>query len=858
MALFKNRKKMSLALGLLGLVVLVAFGLSQQANDKEPPGKAGVPKPWTGTQSTMVSTRPYVGPQVSLGDGIRESSGQSFLRPPTPASTGNPEGPRNVAAQAGRSFGKDTLATQWTLPEWASDNSYALAMTSHSNGRLYIAYERTSVGWNGEVYIRIDYSEDCGLTWKDAGFAISSNYHFRNPSIAVTNSHIIIAYEAWEFGAAQPFIQISTAPLLNTGSAFTHHSILYHYSQDYGRNPHIWTDLHSYPTSSSVYLVYEWLVDAAGTNINVDFQRSGDDGFTWKDHRVLWGDTDLNYHLRPHGCWADATAHYLYVVHYDDTDNTIEMRKSTDWGVTFNAEPGQTLATITNEPGYDGVAPVIAASTVNGLQGVWVSFAQGDGTGDEDIYYLVSSDRGVSFYGPAVNIAQSTANEFRPLIVADPEGVYLHIVWTNQNWEVWYVTVSNDFAFWRLGYSDGIKVNRGGLASAARPDKGIATAWNFGFAGISWLDYDYEPNSNYVPFYNRHVPDDLVGTWDGQGVYYRTDGGSWIYLASPANLVAAGNLDGAFDVFWGDGTPDLVGDWTGSGLYARNSNGGAWTYIGTSPVDLAVGDMDGGGYEEILATWNGQGVYYKTSISGGWVNMATPATMVAAGDLDGDGVDDLIGVWPAQAGVYVKYSTGGTWAYIGSAPRHITTGDMDGDGRDDLVGTWDGQGVYWRKSQTGVWTLLGSPATLVTTADMDGDGRDDIVGIWPSQAGVWTKYSSTNQWEYIGSSLRDMSSAPMRSGPTTWGAQSAGEVLFEPKGGTAKNDYPVASEDYSANSPGKPGFTCLSQPNLVPVHDPNYPLVPGPGMAGFTFERTPNPVPVASPKRGEDGQGKIK
>jgi hypothetical protein len=844
----------------MGLAALVAIGLSQQTSDKEPPGKPGVPKPWAGTQSTIVSTRPFVGPQVSLGDGKPEASGESHLRPPTPASPGDPDGSGEAAAQAGRSFGKDTLANHFTRPDWASDNCGHLAMTSHSNGRLYIAYEKTSIGWNGEVYIRVDYSDDNGLTWKESGYAISSDFHFKNPSIAVTDTHVIIAYEAWAFGAAYPFVQISRGALLGAGAQFTNHSILSWNPDDKTRNPHIWSDLHSYPGSSSVYLVYEWLFNPSANNINVDFQKSGDDGATWNGQRELWGDTDSNAHTRPHGCWGDATGHYLYVVHYDEADNTIEMRKSTDWGASFNAKPGQLLATVTNEPSYGGVAPVIAASTANGLQGVWVSFAQGDGTGDEDIYYVASADRGASFQAPMVNIAQTTTDEFRPWIVADPEGVYLHIVWTNANWEIWYVSVSNDFQSWQLGWNanpalQGIKVNRAGQASAANHDKGIATDGQHGFAGISWLDYGYT-TGHYVPYYNRHVPDDLIGTWDGQGVYYRTDGGSWIYLGSPALQVAAGDLDGPVGTL-SDGTPDLVGDWTGQGLVVKQSNDGSWVTIGSSAVDIAVGNMDGGDYEEIVGTWDGQGVFYKTSILGSWVNMATSATMIATGDLDGDGTDDLIGVWPAQAGVYVKYSQTGTWAYIGSAPRHIGSGDMDGDGRDDLVGTWDGQGVFWRKSQTGVWTYLGSPATLITTADMDGDGKDDVVGIWPTQAGVWTKYSSTNQWEYIGSSLRDMSSAPMRAGPTTWGAQSAGEILFEPKGGTAKNDYPVISEDYSANSPGRPGFTCVTQSNLVPVHDPNLPLLPGPGMAGFKFERTPNPVPTPAPKNDGIGKGRI-
>jgi hypothetical protein len=421
----------------------------------------------------------------------------------------------------------------------------------------------------------------------------------------------------------------------------------------------------------------------------------------------------------------------------------------------------------------------------------------------------------------------------------DPVGKAVHMVWT-VNREIWYRSANSNMSLWNAA---AMKVNRGGSLSYVYYDKGIATDWKFGFPTFTWVD---NPGTGgystyYQPFSNRLVPDDLVGTWDGQGVYYRTDGGNWIYLASPALHVAAGDLDGA-----GDGTGDLAGVW-GSTLWALKSNTQAWVNVGSAPDDLVIGDMDGGGYGEIVGTWSTQGVYYLNVLGGStWTYMATPATMIAAGDLDGDGIDDLIGVWPSQAGTWVKYSQTGTWSYIGSTPRHIATGDMDGDGRDDLLGTWDGQGVYWRKSQTGAWNYLGTPATLITSADMDGDGKDDVVGIWPSQAGVWTKYSSTNQWDYLSSTVRDLSSGKMRAGSNTWGAQLANEPM-QVFGGLVNAEG--ALTDYSLNNPTVPGFIFKSEPNTIPVQDPNYPLIPGPGMPGFKCTRTPNPIPVLPPNR---------
>ena len=42
--------------------------------------------------------------------------------------------------------------------------------------------------------------------------------------------------------------------------------------------------------------------------------------------------------------------------------------------------------------------------------------------------------------------------------------------------------------------------------------------------------------------------DDLLGTWDGQGVYYRDSAtGTWVKMASPATLITTGDIDGDDD-----------------------------------------------------------------------------------------------------------------------------------------------------------------------------------------------------------------------------------------------------------------------------------------------------------------------
>ena len=167
------------------------------------------------------------------------------------------------------------------------------------------------------------------------------------------------------------------------------------------------------------------------------------------------------------------------------------------------------------------------------------------------------------------------------------------------------------------------------------------------------VNFNYNPVKNILVNYYS-IKDDLVGTWDGQGVYLKSsDTGQWTILATPADLIACGDLDA-------DGIDDLVGIWpVQGGVWVKSSTNGAWTKLSTTAKHIAAGDMNGDGRVDFLGTWDGQGVYYRNSMNGAWVKMASPATLITAGDLDGDGTDDLIGIWPSQGGVWAKYSKTG-------------------------------------------------------------------------------------------------------------------------------------------------------------------------------------------------------
>jgi len=291
--------------------------------------------------------------------------------------------------------------------------------------------------------------------------------------------------------------------------------------------------------------------------------------------------------------------------------------------------------------------------------------------------------------------------------------------------------------------------------------------------------------------------DDLIGTWDGQGVYYRdSDTGTWVKMASPADLIVAGDLDG-------DGTDDLIGIWAGQGgVWVKYSSTGSWSKLSTTARDIASGDMNGDGTDDLLGTWDGQGVYYRDSDTGTWVKMASPADLIA-------------------------------------------TGDLDGDGTDDLLGTWDGQGVYYRDSDTGTWVKMASPADLIVAGDLDGDGTDDLCGIWAGQGGVWVKYSSTGSWSKLSSTARDIDAGNMSGG--AGGGGLAGFIkLLAPIGGYAEGpENLVEYVDLSSKGPGGWNFGFQVEKNLFPQEKEStrIMLIPGPGELGFRCIEHKNLVP---------------
>jgi FG-GAP-like repeat len=239
--------------------------------------------------------------------------------------------------------------------------------------------------------------------------------------------------------------------------------------------------------------------------------------------------------------------------------------------------------------------------------------------------------------------------------------------------------------------------------------------------------------------------------------------------APSATLTASGDLDFGYAValgdFNGDGYADLVVGAYQSSLVAEylstgtggivTSNGGQ-TAIVNSPIgsdnfgcSVAVGDVNGDGYDDVAVGANITGIayVYQSGGSSGIVNGGSPTSTiqgptaantsfglpVVLADQDGDGFADLIAGGRGLASVYIFRSTGGsgvssvtcsvsscpqsTAALVGPASSSmgvfVAAGDVNGDGiADVLAGANAGEAAYLFQSPGSA----GLPFTTCSTA----------------------------------------------------------------------------------------------------------------------------------------------
>jgi hypothetical protein len=225
--------------------------------------------------------------------------------------------------------------------------------------------------------------------------------------------------------------------------------------------------------------------------------------------------------------------------------------------------------------------------------------------------------------------------------------------------------------------------------------------------------------------------------------------------AGPANL-AVGDLNG-------DGLPDIAVANADSGsvsIFFQNpaapgtfTAGPVLMTPGRTPLDVAIGDLDGDGRMDIAVAASGANsalVFYQTTTAGTFGAAASVAVngdpqAVAIGDLDGDGKMDLA-VATASNLVSVRFQSGafatGPDLAVGQQPVSVKIVDLDGDGKMDLLTSNFGSptapdhlglSVVLQAATAGTFAAAASydvgdnRSAALAVGDLDGDGKLDIV-----------------------------------------------------------------------------------------------------------------------------------
>jgi large repetitive protein len=182
------------------------------------------------------------------------------------------------------------------------------------------------------------------------------------------------------------------------------------------------------------------------------------------------------------------------------------------------------------------------------------------------------------------------------------------------------------------------------------------------------------------------------------------------------------------------------------------ANRSEWTATGYTPLDMALGDLDGDGKTDIAFTNRGQ--YTNQNAVSIVRNTSTTTTVsfdpkidflindpasVAISDIDGDGKLDFAATNISDGTVSIFRNTGSPGAMSFAVPvvlkasgaNGIVIGDIDGDGKPDIALSGGGVNVFRNLSDSG-YIDFAKPVTfsvgggIIVSNDLNRDGKPDL------------------------------------------------------------------------------------------------------------------------------------
>lgn len=361
-------------------------------------------------------------------------------------------------------------------------------MASDSEGNLYVAWEDNY--FVTYSYIQIYRSADGGENWESYAYVKDPNVDLREPSIAIGEGYgdvLLLAYIR-DDGVSIPVPEVASKDI--DGGNWTFASVPVWSNWDGYAKPVINTDSIHYDVWFA-FLTCEGIVDAGTSNINVCTWRCTDQGVTWKDEWVLFGNSDSDAWLDPDASYGTAQKD-LFLVCFNDDDDSLYFAQSTNFAVSW--ESAKSLYTLSPEPAYP-VDPEIAAAVSN--NNIMIACTKSYQSND-NIGYTYSTDLGNSWSALFNMQGHTPEYECGVSLHANKAGNSWHMAWTAMN----YICYSKRPQNLSMPWSPSTTVNDLKSASYVHPKKAVASVSGTDAPCICWADFrdgglDYDTYADY-------------------------------------------------------------------------------------------------------------------------------------------------------------------------------------------------------------------------------------------------------------------------------------------------------------------------------------------------------------------------